>query len=303
MKARFLTPVVTAFDENGKLDIQSNKNVYDHLINGGIDGIVILGSTGEFFNMPLSQQKDLIDLAVGYVNKRTKVYIGTSCMSIEDTIEMANYAHNAGADAVMIISPYYFSLSDESIEYFYDQVAAGTEANIYLYNFPDRTGYDLSQEITLRLVRKNKNIVGYKDTVTVISHTRALISLMQSEFPEFDVLSGFDENFVHNVLCGGGGCIGGLSNLAPEIFSAWVKAVNEKDFDKMAKLQKTVDKMMKLYDIGIPFIPIIKKAMIIRGIDMKDYCTKPFLEANKKQVEQIIAIMKEVNLFSIGCLI
>lgn len=296
MNARFLTPVVTLFHENGKLDIQSNKNVYDHLIKGGIDGIVVMGSTGEFFNMPLAQQKELIDLAVGYINKRTKVYIGTSCMSIEDTIEMANYAHNAGADAVMIISPYYFSLSDESIELFYNQIAQATEANIYLYNFPDRTGYDLSKELTLRLVRKNKNIVGYKDTVMVMGHTRALISLMKSEFPEFDVLSGFDENFVHNVLCGGGGCIGGLSNLAPEIFSDWVKAVNGKDFDKIAEGQKIVDKMMKVYDIGTPFIPIIKKAMMIRGIDMKDYCTKPFLQANDKQTEQIIAIMKEVKL-------
>jgi len=295
-KARILTPVVTAFDVTGNLDIQANKNIIDHLISGGVDGIVVMGSTGEFFTMTTQQKKDLIDLAVGYVNKRVEVYIGTSCMSIEDTIEMTNYAHNAGADAVMIISPYYFSLSDESIEYFYNEVAAATKANIYLYNFPDRTGYDLSKEITLRLLRKNKNIIGYKDTVTLMGHTRALISSIKSEFPEFDVLSGFDENFVHNILCGGGGCIGGLSNLAPEIFATWVKSVNEKDFDKMAECQKIVDKMMDLYDIGTPFIPIIKKAMMIRGIDMKDYCTKPFLQANKKQVEQIIAIVKEVNL-------
>lgn len=296
MKARFLTPVVTAFDENGKLDIQANKNIYDHLINGGVDGIVVMGSTGEFFNMPLAQQKELIDLAVGYINKRTKVYIGTSCMSVGDTIEMANYANNAGADAVMIISPYYFRLSDESIEWFYNQVASSTEAHIYLYNFPDRTGHDLSPELTLKLVKKNKNIVGYKDTVTVMAHTRSLISLIKPEFPEFDILSGFDENFVHNILCGGGGCIGGLSNLAPEVFAAWTKAVNEKDFDKIAEYQKMVDKMMKIYDIGTPFIPIIKKAMMIRGIDMKDYCTKPFLQASYEQTQKIIAVMKEVNL-------
>lgn len=296
MKARFLTPVVTAFNEDGSLDIQANKNIYDHLINGGVDGIVVMGSTGEFFNMHLAQQKELIDLAVGYINKRTKVYIGTSCMSVEDTIEMANYANSAGADAVMIISPYYFRLSDESIESFYNQVASSTEAHIYLYNFPDRTGHDLSPELTLKLVKKNKNIVGYKDTVTVMAHTRSLISLIKPEFPEFDILSGFDENFAHNILCGGGGCIGGLSNLAPEIFAAWTKAVNEKDFDKIAECQKIVDKMMKIYDIGTPFIPIIKKAMMIRGIDMKDYCTKPFIQASYEQTQKIIAIMKEVNL-------
>ena len=77
-KANFLTPVVTAFDENGNLDIQGNKNVWDHLIKGGVDGLVIMGSTGEFFSMTTEQKKELIKLVVEHVNKRTKVYIGTS---------------------------------------------------------------------------------------------------------------------------------------------------------------------------------------------------------------------------------
>lgn len=296
MKARFLTPVVTAFDEYGEIDIQSNKNIYDHLIRGGIDGIVVMGSTGEFFNMSMNQQKQLIDLAINYIDKRTKVYIGTSCMSVEDTIEMTKYAHHAGADAVMVISPYYFSLSDESLELFYGEVADSTSAKIYLYNFPDRTGYDLSPELTFKLIQKHKNIVGYKDTVTEMNHTRKLIDKIKPKFPEFDILSGFDENFVHNVISGGGGCIGGLSNLAPEIFSKWTKVLNEKDFDEISKYQKIVDKMMRIYDIGTPFIPIIKKAMILRGIDMEDYCTKPFIKADEKQSEQILSIMEDVNL-------
>lgn len=298
MKARFLTPVVTAFTENGELDVQANKNIYDHLIEGGVDGIVLLGSTGEFFSIPLEQQKELIDLAIEHIDKRTTVYVGTSCMSIEDTIMMSNYAHHAGADAVMIISPYYFSLSDESIEYYYNQVAKATEAKIYLYNFPARTGYDLSPELTLRLVQNNSNIVGYKDTVMEMGHTRALISMMRTEYPEFDVLSGFAENFAHNVLCGGGGCIGGLSNLAPEVFAAWTKAVNDKDFDKIAEYQKVADVLMKLFGVGTPFVPIMKKAMVLRGIQMSDYCTKPLLQANEEQTKRINEIMVEANLVS-----
>ena len=74
-KANFFTPVVTAFDSTGNLDIQANKNIYDHLIKGGVDGLVIMGSTGEFFTMTTEQKKELIDLVVPYVNNRTKVYI------------------------------------------------------------------------------------------------------------------------------------------------------------------------------------------------------------------------------------
>lgn len=294
-KAMFLTPVVTVFDANGNLDIEANRRVWDHLINGGVDGLVIMGSTGEFYSMPTDQKKELIKEVVSYVNKRSKVYIGTSCMTVEDTIDISNFAIEAGADAVMVIGPYYFALSNESIELFYDKVAEAVKGDIFLYNFPDRTGYDLNAEITLRLLRKHKNIIGFKDTVTEMGHTRKLLTTVREEFPEFIVLSGFDENFVHNILSGGNGCIGGLSNLYPEVFSAWTKAVNEKDMVKASELQKKIDKMMDLYAIGTPFIPIMKKAMILRGIEMADYSIKPFISASEEQTEQIKKIMNEVN--------
>lgn len=295
-KANFLTPVVTAFDENGNLDIQGNKNVWDHLIKGGVDGLVIMGSTGEFFSMTTEQKKELIKLVVEHVNKRTKVYIGTSCMTVEDTVELSNFAIETGADAVMIISPYYFALSNESVEFFYDKVAEAVKGDIYLYNFPDRTGHDLTPEVTLNLLRKHKNIVGFKDTVSEMGHTRKLMTTVLKEFPDFIVLSGFDENFVHNILCGGSGCIGGLSNLCPELFADWVKAINAKNMDEVARIQKIVDKLMDLYPIGTPFIPIMKKAMILHGVEMKEYCTKPFLPATEEQTEQIKTVMKEAGL-------
>lgn len=295
-KANFLTPVVTAFDENGNLDIQGNKNVWDHLIKGGVDGLVIMGSTGEFFSMTTEQKKELIKLVVEHVNKRTKVYIGTSCMTVEDTVELSNFAIETGADAVMIISPYYFVLSNESVEFFYDKVAEAVKGDIYLYNFPDRTGHDLTPEVTLNLLRKHKNIVGFKDTVSEMGHTRKLMTTVLKEFPDFIVLSGFDENFVHNILCGGSGCIGGLSNLCPELFADWVKAINAKNMDEVARIQKIVDKLMDLYPIGTPFIPIMKKAMILHGVEMKEYCTKPFLPATEEQTEQIKAVMKDAGL-------
>lgn len=294
-KANFFTPVVTAFDSTGNLDIQANKNIYDNLIKGGVDGLVVMGSTGEFFTMTTEQKKQLIDLVVPYVNKRTKVYIETSCMAVEDTVELSNYAINAGADAVMIISPYYFTLSDASVEFFYDQVASQIKGDIFLYNFPARTSYDISPKVTLNLLRKHKNIIGFKDTVTEMGHTRKLITSVSKEFPDFIVLSGFDENFMHNIICGGSGCIGGLSNIYPEVFSAWVKAIDAKDMDEASKIQKKVDVICDLYDVGTPFIPIIKKAMMLKGIGMKDYCTKPFIQASDAETEKIKAIMSEVE--------
>lgn len=294
-KAMYLTPVITAFTKDGKLDKQGNQNIWEHLIKGGIDGIVIMGSTGEFFSMPIEMKRELIDLATTYINKRVKLYIGTSCMTIEETIELSNYALSKGVDAVMIIGPYYFPLSAESINYYFDKIAKQVKGNIFLYNFPDRTGYDITAEITLNLLRKNKNIIGFKDTVSEVGHTRKLLTTIREEFPDFIVLSGYDENFAHVMLSDGNGCIGALSNLYPEICSKWVKAINENDMNEVSKIQKIIDKMMTIYEIGIPFIPIMKKAMILRNIEIEEYCTEPFLKASSDQNKEIKKIIENIE--------
>lgn len=296
MKVSYMTPVVTIFNKSGAIDKEGNKKVYDYLINNGVDGIVLMGSTGEFFTMSMDQKKELIKLACNHIKNRTRLLIGSSCMDSNETIELANYAVDNGAEAVMIIPPYYFALSDESIIEYFDEVANNTKANIYIYNFPDRTGYDIKPEVTLKLARKHKNIIGYKDTVAIMAHTRDLIKIMRPEFPEFEILSGFDDNFVHNVLSGGNGCIGGLSNLVPELTSTLCKSLKEKDFDNMVECQRKIDKLMDLYSVGIPFIPYMKKAMVLKGIDINDCCTKPFITATTEQTKKIKEILENLDI-------
>lgn len=286
-KAKFLTPVITAFDANGELDIEANKRIWEHLIKGGIDGVVLLGSTGEFFSMTIEQKYKIIEEAANYMKNRVKLYVGTACNLISETIELSNFALKKGAEAVMVIGPYYFSLSNESIEYYFDTLAKSIDGDIYLYNFPDRTGYDLNPDVTLKLLRKNKNIVGYKDTVSEMGHTRELLTKILKEFPNFEIFCGFDENFVHNMLSGGTGCIGGLSNLYPELFASWVNAINKKDFEKVENIQKQVNDLMSLYTIGTPFIPILKRALQLEGLKLNDFCIKPLLETNFLQEEEI----------------
>lgn len=295
MKAGIYTPVVTAFDEKGNVDVQANRNIYEHLICGGVDGIVVMGSTGEFFAMTEEQKKELIRTASECIRHRVELYVGTGCMRVSETVSLSNYALEMGADAVMVVGPYYFALSPESIEAYFDEVAEGVKGDIYLYNYPERTGYDLTPEVTLRLLKKHSNIKGYKDTVTEMGHTRKLATTILPEFPEFRILSGFDENMVHNILSGGSGCIGGLSNLYPEVFAGWVKAINSKDADAMEAYQKKVDVMMDLYDIGTPFIPIMKKAMILRGVEMGEYTSRPFLKVSEAQEKAVREVMRRVE--------
>ncbi|MDF2988987.1 MAG: dihydrodipicolinate synthetase [Eubacterium sp.] len=295
MRCNYITPAITAFNEKKQLDREALEGLYDHLIRGGVDGILVLGSIGEFFAIPVESKKELIRLAIRHIDRRTKVLVGTASMDVNETVELSKYACEQGADGIVVISPYYFSLSNESIEEYYDLVAKECPGDLYLYNFPDRTGYDLSPEVTLKLLRKHKNIAGYKDTIPGMDHTRELIKLIKPEFPEFKIYSGFDDNFAHNVLSGGDGCIGGLSNLVPDICSSWVSAFRENDFDSVAGIQRKIDRLMDIYQVGKPFVPYIKKAMMLKGIPVKDYCSFPLPAVNEAQVSKLWDILKKTN--------
>jgi len=295
-KAKFICPVVTAFEKDGALDVEANKKLWDILIESGIDGILIMGSIGEFAAMSDAMKKELVKLAVAHINKRVKVYIGTASMIVSDTVEFSNYALAAGADAVMVISPYYFAISDAAVEYYFDQIAQGVKGEVYLYNFPARTGYDLSPEVTLKLLRKHKNIKGYKDSVSEMGHTRKLATTVLPEFPDFEIYSGFDENFVHNLLSGGSGCIGGFANVTPALCARWTAAINGGDWKTVEEIQKQVNVLMDIYFVGNPFIPIIKKAMILLGLPIQDYSLNPFLSATAEETEKTKAILKRAGL-------
>jgi len=296
MKASYITPAVTTFDNKGNLDHEAQKSLYDFLIQGGVNGILILGSIGEFFAIPIEKKKELIRVAARHINRRTQLLVGTASMDVRETIELSRYAYEQGADGVVVVSPFYFSLTDQSVEEYYDYLARECPIDLYLYNFPDRTGYEISPMVALNLVRKHKNIVGIKDTIAGMDHTRELIKLIKLEYPDFKIYSGFDDNFAHNVISGGDGCIAGLSNLAPEICNGWVNAFKDNDMKLVATIQQRIDRLMGIYQVGKPFVPYIKKAMAIRGIPVQDYCTFPMPLVTENDVIKLKQIMKFENI-------
>ena len=296
MEAKWITPAVTAMNESGHVDFEANSRIYDNLIDSGMDGILILGSIGEFFAIPWNEKKEMIKRSLEAVRGRVKVYVGTGQMELDRCVELSNYALDQGADGVVVISPFYINLPDSAVLNFYGQVAEQVKGDIFLYNFPARTGYDLRPDLVYRLTDGYKNIVGIKDTVGDMGHTRAVIRKLKKDFPDFQIYSGFDEFFGHNVLSGGDGCIAGLSNFAPELAAGYVKAARRNDLTEMCRYQQKIDGLMDIYGVGQQFIPIIKKAMVLRGISMEPYCAQPMLAATEKETEEIRRILSEGGL-------
>ena len=286
MESRYITPVVTIFDDKGRVDIEQNRQVYDSL-STKVSGFVTMGSTGEFFALDMNSSKTLIDLCGNYPKRDMKVYAGASRLDVNESIELANYANEQGVDGVMIISPYYFPLDDEGVFRFYSTIAEKTSAKIFIYNFPERTGYSVSPEVCLRLADKYPHIIGLKDTIPDTNHTAQVIDVVKSRIPHFEVYAGYDNNFAHVVLSGGNGCIGGLSNIIPQFFASWMNAFAKSDLVLVAKHQQRVDQLMAIYGVNAPFIPTFKKALQLKGVINSDRCSSPFIGLNSVQTEQL----------------
>ena len=291
----YITPAVTPLCPDGQIDLESCATLYHHLINGGVDGILILGSIGEFFALTMQQKKELIRFAVETVQHRVPLIVGTTSMIFDEIVELSNYSIDLGADAVMIIPPYYFHHTNESVEEYYSLLANAIHGNMYLYNFPDRTGYEIAPAVVRKLAENHKNIIGIKDTIGGVDHTREIIKQVKPVRPEFRIYSGFDDNFAHNVLCGGNGCVAGLSNLYPEITSSWVRAAREGDFDKVQSVQQIIDKLMDIYTVGKPFVPYIKEALVQAGIIKYPTASCPMPVATSEQKEQLKQIMENYS--------
>ena len=296
MNAKWITPAVTAMDSQGHVDMEANKAIYDFLIEKGMDGLLLLGSIGEFFAISTPEKKRLIREALAHIHHRTTVYVGTCEMNLEACVELSNYALEQGADGAMVISPYYFSLPDSAILNFYDTLAQRVQGPVLLYNFPERTGYDLRPDLVLELATRHPNIVGIKDTVPNMGHTRALIQKVKAARPDFLVFSGFDEFFGHNVLSGGDGCIAGLSNFAPEVAAGYAQRARQDDLPGMAQYQRKVDSLMAIYDVAPQFVPTIKQAMALRGLGLEPFCAPPVLPSTPEETQQVRALLQQAGL-------
>ena len=128
MKAAYLTPAITLFREDGSLDLESQGRLFDNLIEKGVDGILVEGSSSEFFAMPMDERREMARFAIERVDHRVKLIIGTSSMVADEIVDFSNYCLEQGADAVMILPPYYFRFGAEALLQYYDRLAGKINA-------------------------------------------------------------------------------------------------------------------------------------------------------------------------------
>ncbi|MGP3778453.1 4-hydroxy-tetrahydrodipicolinate synthase [Halanaerobium saccharolyticum] len=291
-----ITPTITVFDQDQKIDFKATEEHIEKLIEAGVNGILFLGSIGEFFAMTSAEKKKLISFAVKTVNKRVPVLVGTGGTAAEDVIELTNFAGAEGADGAAVITPYFFQFNQQTLYNYYSHIAQNTDLDLYIYNFPARSGVNISPETVFELARDYDNIVGIKDTMDTISHTRELIQQVKKPLEkDFAVYSGFDEYFLPNLLNGGDGLIGGLSNVAPGLFADFYSSYQKGDFNKIKELANKINLMMDIYSISDPFFPAIKKAVSLSGSNLNAACKEPVGLLTDEQINNIKKILEKVK--------
>ncbi len=205
--------IVTPMHADGSLDIPSLHQLIDVQINAGTDGIVIVGTTGESPTVDYDEHRALIKTTVDCVAGRIAVIAGTGANSTREAIELTQAAKALGADACLLVAPYYNKPTQEGLYQHYRTVAEAVDIDQILYNVPGRTGVDISNDTTLRLAAIS-NIVGIKDATGSIERGADLIIRAPKDFA---IYSGDDASGMALMLIGGKGVISVTANVAPKL--------------------------------------------------------------------------------------
>lgn len=285
-------PSITITDDEGKIDYDLWGKHLDHLADAGVNGVLLFGSIGEFYSVSLADKEAALEFAVKRVGERMKVFAGVGDTTYANVIEFTKFAEKAGADAVLAVSPYYFGPSPLTAENYFGGIAEATKLPVILYNFPARTGTDLTPELVASLAAKHSNICGIKDTVDTISHTRKVIRAARAVNPDFTVFSGFDEYYLVNRVSGGNGVLCGLTNVEPETFVKMHAAYEKGDFATAVACAERISKLMAVYDVCDLFVSAIKAAVKVKGLPISTKIFEPAVqatEANEAAIAELLA--------------
>ncbi len=243
-----IPPMVTPLLENGNLDSHGLQKLLAHMLQGGIHGVFLLGTTGEGPSLSYAIRKQLISEVCSHVNKRVPVLVGITDTSAQESLAMAEYAEKAGADAVVVAPPFYLPISESELQNYLIYLAPRLPLPFMLYNMPSCTKLHLSIQ-TVSLAKK-LGAIGIKDSSGNREYLKAIIAKFK-DTPNFSVFTGIEGLLVDAIHLGGHGAVPGGANFFPSLFVALYEACIIQDTEKIAHLNNLVQKINDtLYAIG-----------------------------------------------------
>ena len=232
-----LAAMATPMNPDESINFAEEARLIKYLSKEGLHGITVGGTTGEYNLMSKDERKEMIRTAVEAA-KDTDSYIvaGVSCHRTCDTIEMAEYAGEVGADFVLVLPPYYLPTSEQGVIDYFTEIANHTKAGVVIYHYPNNTsGVELSVDLILKLA-EHPNIVGIKNTHNM-EHTLNLITRNKHN-DNFKICNGYEHLFLATLACGGDAIMGITPNIAPRAIREMYDAVKAGDFKKAMEINE-----------------------------------------------------------------
>ena len=292
-----IPPVVTPLVNDNELDEQGLERLINHLLEGGVHGLFLLGTTGEATSLRYKLRERFVRQTCNLVNKRIPVMVGITDTSFDRSVEMAYVYKDAGADMAVVAPPYYFPISQVEMCRYLDDLVPKLPLPYLLYNMPSHTKLHLSVDTVKHA--KDSGALGIKDSSGDMLYLYSLIEAFKNS-PEFAVITGVELFIPETILQGGHGAIPGGANIFPRLFVDFYQASLERDKERIDFLRQIVLKLYQtIYNVctfSSRFLVGTKCALAALGI-CNEYVARPLYidkDVDRDAVHRYVNEIKEM---------
>ncbi|MFV0379462.1 MAG: N-acetylneuraminate lyase [Anaerorhabdus sp.] len=281
--------MVTPFDENENIDEKGLKELVDYLIDKGVHGLYLTGSTGEGFLMDLEERKRVVEIVIEKTNGRVPIVVHVGAISTKLSIELAKHAQEKGADGISSVPPFYYRFNESQIINYYKDISESVDIPMIVYNVPLVGLMGLE---TIKKLSKIEQVKGVK--FTALAHYE--ITQIKDEIgSDFLVYSGADEMAMSGLLNGADGIIGSFYNIIPEVFLDIYQSVLNNDIEKAKEVQTTAVRII-MHCLSYPsFYAVMKYILRLENVS-GGYCRRPFENLSNKQEKEVINGLRALKL-------
>jgi 4-hydroxy-tetrahydrodipicolinate synthase len=289
-----IPPIVTPVDAEERVVEASLRQIVDHVIAGGVHGILSLGSNGEFFGLAPEEQQRALSVTIDQARGRVPVYMGIGAIATRECIRLARQGEKAKARAVTILPPMFLSPNDEELYRHFKAVADATDLPVLLYNNPDRMRAGISADLLERLA-DIPNIVGAKDSSGDLTLTAEYIRRTRRN--GFKVMAGRDAMILGTLVYGGVGCVASTANVVPRLVVEIYERFLSGDLQGALEAQFRLAPLRMAYNLG-SFPVVTKDYMKLLGFDVGAPIRPNFScsEANMARLQKILSDLGAVRL-------
>jgi len=280
--------IVTPFNKDGAIDFKALQKLINHLINGGVEYVVALGTTGESVTLSADEKKSFVEHVIEYVDTRIPVVLGLGGNNTQEILDkFKNPSDFNHITAILSVSPYYNKPNQRGIYQHYKAIAEATPVPVILYNVPGRTSSNMLADTTIKLAEEFKNIIAIKEAS---GNLEQCMKIIKHKPKDFMVISGDDNLTLPMIACGADGVISVVANAFPKDFSEMVRQALISNMDEARKLHyKLTDITEQLFADGNP-------AGIKDLLELMDICQGnlrlPLVRVNKATHNTLVELLK-----------